>query len=312
MAKISVIIPCYQNEGNIPVTGRVLIENEKRFPRGTRFEYIFVDDGSRDRTFAECIKLQKHFSGKIVIVKLSRNFGSNNASLAGLSVAGGDCCVILAADLQDPPELIPRMFVYWQKGTKLVIANRANRRDGPVTGLVSYLFHSLMRRVIFQQAPGGGFDLCLFDKQLKMDILKLKEKNFFLPYLLIWLGYDFITIPYVRRKREIGRSQWTIGKRITSFIDSFVSFTYVPLRIISFCGILLSIAAIVFAVSVIHARLTSHIPVEGWTSLVIILLFVSSFQMIALGIIGEYLWRTLDTARARPPYVIEKIIKSRH
>lgn len=311
MAKISIIIPCYFNEGNIPVTGRVLNENEKRFPKGTRFEYIFVDDGSKDHTFARLLKLYKKHPAKIIVVKLSRNFGSNNASLAGLSVASGDCTVLLAADLQDPPELIPRMFGYWQKGTKLVIANRTGRRDGLAKGLLSHLFHSLMRRVIFPQAPSGGFDLCLFDKQLRMDILQLKEKNFFLPYLLIWLGYDYVTIPYVRRKRAIGRSRWTVGKRIKTFIDSFVSFTYVPLRVITLCGFVLSVVALVYAIAVIYARLTSHIPVEGWTSLVIILLFVSSFQMIALGIIGEYLWRTLDAARSRPPYIIEKIIKSR-
>ena len=309
MAKISIIIPCYFNEGNVPVTGRALIENEKRFPRNTRFEYIFVDDGSGDHTVTELTKLYKKHPAKVIVVKLSRNFGSNNASMAGLSVANGDCCVILAADLQDPPELIPNMYAYWQKGAKLVIARRSGRQDGLIQRLFSGLFHFLMRRVIFPSAPRGGFDLCLFDQQLKSDILRLKEKNFFIPYLLIWLGYDYVTIPYVRRKRAIGRSRWTTGKRIKSFIDSFVSFTYIPLRVITACGLMLSVAALVYAFSIIYARLTSHIPVEGWTSLVIILLFVSSFQMIALGIIGEYLWRTLDAARGRPPYIIEKCIR---
>jgi glycosyltransferase involved in cell wall biosynthesis len=311
MAKISIIIPCYYNESNIPVTGRALIDNEKRFPRGTRFEYIFVDDGSGDRTFTELVKFQKHFPHKIIVVKLSRNFGSNNASVAGLHEATGDCTVLLAADLQDPPKLIPKMFAYWQKGAKLVIATRIGRQDGRIGRIFSGLFHFFMRRVIFPSAPRGGFDLCLFDKQLKSDILRLKEKNFFIPYLLIWLGYDYVTIPYIRQKRSIGHSQWTIGKRIKSFIDSFVSFTYIPLRIITVSGFILSVMASIYAIAIIHARLTSHIPVEGWTTLVIILLFVSSFQMIALGIIGEYLWRTLDAARNRPPYIIEKIIKSR-
>lgn len=309
MSKISFIIPCYESEGNIPVTGRALIANEKRFPKNTLFEYIFVDDGSADRTLHELTKFHKKYPKKVVVVKLSRNFGSNNASLAGLGVATGDCSVFLAADLQDPPELVPAMFAYWQKGTKLILANRTGRHDDIVSKSLSGTFHALMRRFIFPGAPTGGFNLCLFDRQLQKDILKLKEKNFYLPYLLLWLGYTYVTIPYVRRKRLIGHSQWTMSKRITSFIDAFVSFTDMPLRFISICGILLSVAALVYGAMVIYARLTSHIPVEGWTSLVIILLFISSFQMIALGIIGEYLWRTLDAARTRPPYIIDKIIR---
>jgi len=309
MSKISFIIPCYFNEGNISVTGRTLINNEKRFPRGTQFEYIFIDDGSADGTLSQLLKFHKMYPKKVVVIKLSRNFGSNNATLAGLSVATGDCSCFLAADLQDPPELVPAMFAYWRKGTKLILANRTGRRDGMLASALSYIFHLLVRHIIFEHAPRGGFNLCLFDRQLQKDILRLKEKNFFLPYLLLWLGYDYVTIPYVRRRRLIGRSQWTMGKRLTSFIDAFVSFTYMPLRVISFCGILLTIIAFFYAVVVIYGRITRHIPVEGWTSLVIILLFVSSFQMIALGIIGEYLWRTLDASRSRPPYIIEKIIK---
>lgn len=311
MSKLSIIIPCYFNEANIPVTGQVLIDNEKNFLKKTKFEYIFVDDGSEDKTYSELVKFHNKYPKKSCVVKLSRNFGANNATLAGLSVATGDCCVILAADLQDPPELIPKMFVYWQKGVKLVVANRERRDDFSLTSIFSEIYHGLMRFFIFPKAPTGGFDLCLFDSQLKNDILKLREKNFFLPYLLIWLGYDYVTVPYVRRKRLIGKSQWTFAKRIKSFVDSFVSFTYTPLRLISFCGLILSIVALVYAIAVIHARLASQIPVEGWTSLMIILLFVSSFQMIALGILGEYLWRTLDATRSRPPYIIEKIIRKR-
>lgn len=309
MAKLSIIIPCYENGKNIPVTGRTLIAGEKRFPKGTRFEYIFVDDGSKDDTVNELKKFYRKYPTKVIIVKLSRNFGSNNASMAGLSVATGDCSAILAADLQDPPDLIATMFAYWQKGTLLVIANRAGRNDGIVSGLLSETFHTLMRKVIFPGAPRGGFNLSLFDRKLRNEVLALKEKNFFLPYLLLWLGYAYVTIPYVRRRRTIGKSQWTFAKRLTTFIDTFVSFTYLPLRVISFCGLLLSIFAVAYAIIIVYGRLTSHIPVEGWTSLVIILLFVSSFQMIALGIIGEYLWRTLDATRSRPPYIIEKIFK---
>lgn len=311
MSKLSIIIPCYYNEQNIPITGRALINNEKKFQKGVRFEYVFVDDGSKDKTFQALKQFQKRYPNKITLIKLSRNFGSSNATMAGLSQASGDCIAILAADLQDPPELLPKMYAYWKKGTKLVVANRISRHDGVWTDLFSTIFHEFMQRFILRNIPHGGFDLMLFDKQIKNDLLAVKEKNFFFPYLIMWLGYDYTTIPYARRKRLIGTSQWTFAKRVKTFIDSFVSFTYLPLRVISLIGIILSIAALFYALLVIYGRLANHIPVEGWTSLIIILLFVSSFEMIALGIIGEYLWRTLDAARGRPPYIIEKVYKGR-
>jgi polyisoprenyl-phosphate glycosyltransferase len=311
MSKLSIIIPCYYVEKNIPVTGPEIIKNEKLFPKGTNFEYIFVDDGSRDKTFEELVKFQLKYPKKVTLIKLTKNVGANNASLCGINNASGDCCAILAADLQDPPEIIAKMFKYWQKGFKLVVANRIKREDPFIGTIFSNIYHKLMRTFVISNAPNGGFDLCLFDKQLRNDIVRMEEKNTYLPYLFIWLGYDYISIPYVRRKREIGQSRWTTSKKIKSFIDSFVSFTYLPLRLISVFGVFLSIAAFVYSVMIIHARLVNKVAVEGWSSIIIILLFISSFEMISLGIIGEYIWRTLDTARKRPNYIIDKIIKSK-
>lgn len=311
MAKISIIIPCYYNEGNIPVTGRELIKNEQSFPKGTNFEYIFVDDGSKDKTFDELVKFQSKYPNKVKVIKLAKNVGSNNASLCGISMASGDCCAILAADLQDPPEILAKMFKYWQNGFKLAVANRTKREDPFIGTIFSNIYHKLMQNFVLSNAPKGGFDLCLFDRQIRNNIVQMEEKNTYLPYLLLWLGYEFISIPYTRRKREIGESKWTISKKIKSFIDSFVSFTYLPLRLISFLGILLSIAAFIYSIMIIHARLINKVPVEGWSSIIIILLLVSSFQMISLGIIGEYIWRTLDTVRKRPSYIIDKIIESK-
>ncbi|MCL4417628.1 MAG: glycosyltransferase family 2 protein [Actinobacteria bacterium] len=308
MAKLSIIIPCYFVEKNIPVTGKELIKNEKLFPRGTKFEYIFVDDGSKDKTFDELVKFKAKYPKKVKVIKLARNFGSNNASLCGISRATGDCCSILAADLQDPPELIAKMFKYWEQGIKLIIANRMKREDPLINNIFSNIYHKLMKRFVLNNAPNGGFDLCLFDKQIKEDIIKMEEKNTYIPYLLMWLGYDYISIPYDRRKREIGVSKWTLSKKIKAFIDSFVSFTYLPVRFMSILGIFLSLIAITYSIMIIYGRLINKVHVEGWSSLMIILLFVSSFEMISLGIIGEYLWRTLDSSRKRPNYIIDKLM----
>lgn len=307
MPKISIIIPCYFNEHNIPVTFPELLENEKKFPADVEFEYIFVDDGSKDGTLHALLKVYNEYPEKVKVIKLSRNFGANNASYCGICHSTGNCCVILAADLQDPPELIPQMYQHWLKGYKLVLAQKANREDDLLTKLLSNTYHNLIRGYVLPNAPKGGFDLWLFDEQLRSQLIQMNEKNFFLPYLFIWMGYEYVSIPYTRRKRQIGKSGWTLSKKIKSFIDSFVSFTYLPLRLISIAGIVLGILALIYAGIIIYSKITSKIPIKGWSSIMIVLLFTSSFIMISLGIIGEYLYRTLDAARNRPNFIIDKI-----
>jgi glycosyltransferase involved in cell wall biosynthesis len=306
MSKISIIIPCYFNEGNIPVTGKELIDNEKLFPAGMEFEYVFVDDGSKDKTLSELLKFKEQYKEKVKIVKLASNVGAFNALLAGFSFATGDCNVILAADLQDPPELIPKMVDYWQKGVKLVIANRRDREESFVQKLFSGTYHALIRKLALRNVPPGGFDLVLFDRQLKEEVLKINEKNTNILYLLTWLGFDYVSIPYVRKKREIGKSRWSIGKKIKMFIDSFVAFSFFPIRLISITGLIMGFIAMGYGIFIIIARMFNYIEIEGWSSIMVVLLFVSSFQMIALGIIGEYVWRGLDASRNRPNYVVDK------
>jgi polyisoprenyl-phosphate glycosyltransferase len=306
MAKISIIIPCYFNEGNIPVTGKELIDNEKLFPAGMEFEYVFVDDGSKDNTLSELLKFKDQYKDKVKVVKLASNVGAFNALLAGFSVATGDCNVVLAADLQDPPELIPKMADYWQKGVKLVIANRQDREESLVQKLFSGTYHTLIRKLALKNAPAGGFDLVLFDRQLKEEVLRINEKNTNILYLLTWLGFDYVSIPYVRKKREIGKSKWTVRKKIKMFIDSFVAFSFFPIRLISIVGLVMGFIAMGYGIFIIIARMFNYIEIEGWSSIMVVLLFVSSFQMIALGIIGEYVWRGLDASRNRPNYIIDK------
>jgi len=139
-------------------------------------------------------------------------------------------------------------------------------------------------------------------------LVEMNPKHSYLPYLLMWMGYDFVSIPYQRKKRELGKSTYTLSKKIKTFIDSFVAFSYMPIRLISITGIVLGILAFLFGAFLILSKLTGFIPVAGWTSLMVIMLFVSSFQMIALGIIGEYVWRGLEASRNRPNFLVEKVI----
>ncbi len=308
MPKISYLIPCYFNELNIPITSVRLIENESLFPADTTFEYVLVDDGSKDNTWQELEKFKEKYPEKVKIIKLASNVGSFNALLAGANYATGDCCVVLAADLQDPPELIPKMYDYWQKGVKLVIANRQDRQESWSQKLFSNTFHYFMKNFALSNVPSGGFDLVLFDKQLQYEIVKIDEKNSNFLYLLTWLGFDYVSIPYTRLKRDVGKSRWTLKKKIKMFIDSFVAFSFFPLRMISVSGILLGLIALLYGFFIIISKIVGWENSTGWSSLMVVLLFVSSFQMIALGIIGEYVWRGLDASRKRPNFIVDKKI----
>jgi glycosyltransferase involved in cell wall biosynthesis len=307
MPKLSYIIPCYYNELNIHTTANTLIQNEKLFPTGTEFEYVMIDDGSKDKTLDELKKFRESYYGKVKIVKLSGNFGSYNAVLAGMKYATGDCNVILAADLQDPPELIPKMMDYWLKGIKLVIANRIDREDPFFQKIFSKIYHFLIKKIALKDVPSGGYDLVLFDKLLRDEVVRINEKNTNQIYLLSWLQFDHVNLPYVRRKRTVGVSRWTLNKKIKLFIDSFVSFSFFPIRFISFCGLIFGFISLLWGGWVLVAKLTGLIPIQGWATLMAVLLFVSAFQMIAIGILGEYLWRTLDAVQGRPNYVVEEI-----
>jgi polyisoprenyl-phosphate glycosyltransferase len=308
MPKLSVIVPFYFNEENIPDTTARLIANESLFPKDVTFEYVFVDDGSKDKTFERLVEFRTRFPEKVKLIRLMRNFGSYNAILAGMNYATGDCCTVITADLQDPPELIPKMYEHWQRGIKLVIANRQYREESFLQRAVLSIYYSLFRRFAMKNIPGGGFDFALFDRTLKEEVVNMNEKNTNQLYLLNWLYHDYVTIPYTRKKREKGRSRWTLSKKIKLFIDTFVSFSFFPVRLISVIGLLLGLISFIYGIFIIVCKLSGSIRVEGWTATMLVLLMVSSFQMIALGVLGEYLWRILDEVRKRPNFVIEKKI----
>ena len=306
MPKITVITPCYFNELNIPDYANRMIENEKIFPTDVTFEYLLIDDGSKDGTWNEMVKFQILYPEKVKIIKLVRNFGSTNAVFSSLPYSTGDCNVVISADLQDPPELILKMYENWQKGFKLVLANRTNREEPFLQKFVSNTTHKLVQKFGLKNLPDGGFDMNLFDVEIKDILIKMDEKNTFFPFLLMWLGYEFVSIPYVRRKRELGTSTYTLSKKIKAFVDSFVAFSFFPIRLISVSGLILGILAFIYGLIVIFGKVFGFVDSTGWSSMMVVILFVSSFQMIALGIIGEYVWRGLEASRNRPSYLIEK------
>ena len=169
----------------------------------------------------------------------------------------------------------------------------------------------MIKKFALKNIPPGGYDLVLFDKQLKDEIVKMNEKNTNQLYLLSWLKFDYVNIPYTRKKRDVGKSRWTLSKKIKLFIDSFVSFSFFPIRLISAMGLVLGILALLYAAFIVYGKLTGLVPVQGWSSLMIVVLFLGSFQMIALGIIGEYVWRASDAARNRPNFIVDEIYEKK-
>jgi glycosyltransferase involved in cell wall biosynthesis len=306
MPKLSVIIPCYFNEDNIPVTAQALIANEAGFPAELSFEYVMVDDGSGDNTVRELHRFRDQYPDRVRVVELVSNVGSYNAIVAGIAQATGDCMAIITADMQDPPELMVQMYQYWKQGFKLVIGNRQDREETGLQQLFAKTFHLLMKKIALPNIPDGGFDFVFFDRQVAEHITQLQERNSNLFYLMVWLGYPYVNIPYVRRKREIGKSRWTLKKKAKLFIDSILAFSYFPIRAISVIGLILGVAALGYGIYIIIMHLFGSSVPEGWSALMVVLLFVSAFQMAALGIIGEYVWRGLDAARKRPLYVVKE------
>ena len=304
MDKVSIIVPIYYNELNIPHLYEQM--NEKILSR-TDFEaeIVCVDDGSKDGSYKALLELREK-DNRFKVVKLSRNFGSHTAILAGFAHATGDCMTMVAADLQEPLEIIIEMYEKWKQGKKVVIAVRKDREDGFFQKLFSNTYYSLMQKYALKDMPSGGFDCFFIDKKVRDVLVSMNEKNSSIVGQVIWAGFEMDKIYYVRKKREIGESKWTLSKKIKLFIDSFMAFSYVPIRFISTLGIFISIVGFILAVFLIVNKFMFNVPVQGWTTMMITLLMLSGIQMLTLGVIGEYLWRNFDESRGRPTYIVEE------
>lgn len=309
--QLSLIVPVYYNEESLPTTVPALAKVAREIT-GESFELIFVDDGSRDRSLVVLQQLQSDPGLRLRIVQLTRNFGSMNAIQAGLAVARGESVGIIAADLQDPPELFREMHTRWRNGAKCVYAVRSDREESLFQKLGAGFFYTLLRRFALPDYPSGGFDFCLIDRQVVSELVRMKEKNTHLMNLIFWLGYPAVCLPYVRRTRKFGRSRWTLTKKIKLFVDSFVAFSFAPIRLVSIVGFVLFLGALGYGGFLVYVRIAHGTPARGFTTLAALIALTAGIQMMMLGVLGEYLWRALDAARSRPPYVIDRLIEPPH
>lgn len=309
--EISVVVPVYFNESNLP-TSIPRLARELQAIAQDSFEIICVDDGSRDRSLAVLQELQQDPALRLRIVKLTRNFGSMSALQAGLEIARGAAVGMISADEQDPAELFREMHAHWRQGAKCVYAVRQDREEGFFGRLWASTFYRLLRRYALPEYPPGGFDFCLLDRQVVATLVRIQEKNTHLMNLVFWLGFPAVCLPYVRRARLAGRSRWTLAKKVKLFTDSFVAFSYAPIRLVTLVGLVLFLVAIVYGGAQVYLRLVHGAPVPGFTTIVSLIALTSGIQMMMLGILGEYLWRTLDATRRRPPFIVERIIEPTH
>lgn len=303
MAKLSIVIPVYFNEMNLHDLYKDL--KEKVLDKLKEYELIFVDDGSKDSSYSVMLELQKE-DRNIRCIRLSRNFGSHAAILAGLNECSGDCAVMKTADLQEPSEILLEMFDQWKNGFNVVLAVRSDRNEHFIQKFFSNSYYKLMRRFVLKEMPLGGFDCFLIDRKV-IEVLRLMdEKNTSLMGQILWSGFKTTSIYYTRLKREKGKSRWTLTKKIKLVIDSVLSFTHLPIRVMSVVGLIFFLISVAWSLIIIYLKIFGEIQIEGWTTLMVFNLFSSGLILLTLGIIGEYLWRNFDASRNRPVYIIEQ------
>lgn len=300
----SIVIPVYKNELNLPVTIPYILEKIPILFEDYQVEIILINDGSPDHSWEIMKRYQREYSEIISIASLTRNFGQVMAIHCGLSLARGDIIGVISADLQDPFELFADMLKQYEAGAKLVCAVRQNRNERGLSILFSKLTHKLIHQFIMCEYPEGGFDFFLMDRTVAQSYLGIKEKNGSPQILLLWLGYKVSFIPYSRKERKIGKSGWTLSKKIKLFIDIIVTNTYLPLRVMSVIGFMCACGAFLYASWIILSAFIGEREVLGWSSIATLITFFGGIVLASLGLIGEYLWRIFDAVRGRPLYLI--------
>lgn len=309
MKKISVLIPAYNEEEVLePLYIRLgkLANDNKKYD----FEFLFINDGSRDKTL-EIIKDYANSDNRVSYINLSRNFGKEIAMIAGLDHVTGDATVIIDADLQDPPELIPEMIKYWEKGYDDIYAKR-NSRNGETwfKKTSSKWFYQILQKTTSIPIQIDTGDFRLLDRRCVEALKQIRESQRYTKGMFSWIGYKKKEIIYDRDPRAAGGTKWNYFKLFNFAIDGITSFTTAPLRISSFLGFIISLIAFVFIIIIVTKTLLFGDPVTGYPSLMAVVLFLGGIQLISLGIIGEYIGRIFNEVKQRPLYFIEEYYHS--
>ena len=294
--RLSIVTPAFNEAANLPELHRRLTAALEAC--GLQWEWIAVDDHSEDETFAVLTKLARQ-DARVRGVRLARNSGSHAALLCGLAEARGEAAVVLAADLQDPPEIVPELLARWRGGAQVVWAARAG------APAFSRLYYLILRRLGgLERTPRTGADFFLADRAVLDAVRRFGEQHTSIFALLLWIGFRQETVSYEKDARRAGRSGWTWRKKVRLVLDSLTAFTHAPLRLMSLLGVATALVGFFYA-AVVVANAVAGRPPAGWSSLMVVVLVLGGAQMTMMGVLGEYLWRALDEARRRPRFLIE-------
>jgi len=307
MQLLSLIIPVYNEEKSI---GNLLDKIKSSIATiDMSVEVIFIDDGSKDKTIEKVLQYPQS-EMQIQVIKLSRNFGKESATTAGLYHSKGDAIILLDADLQDPPELIKTMIDKWRQGYLVVNMKRHTRgKESIIKRLSATFFYYLMQKLADISIPSNTGDFRLLDRIVVDVINRMPEKSRYMKGLMSWPGFNTYTMEFDRDSRHTGSTKWKFSKLLVLAIDGIVSFSAKPLRIASIIGLLVSLFAISYGAVIIYKTLMFGIDVSGYPSLMVAILGLGGIQLLTIGIVGEYLGRVFTEVKNRPTFVVEKIFK---
>ncbi len=304
---IAIVVPVHNEKDNL-VRFHDEVSAVMRSLGDCDWEFVFVDDGSKDGSF-EVLRSLRERDERVAALRFPRNFGSHVAIAAGIDYSKGDAAVIMAADLQDPPALIKDFVARWRDGYDVVWGARSGRDDGRLRAWAMNRFYSLVRRIAIPSYPKGGTgSFCLITKPVMDAFRQMNERNRLTFGLIAWSGFRETQVPYHRPRRLVGASSWTLMKMLKAAVDTFASFSFLPIRAISLFGLLVSLLSFLFGFYVLINKVFFGTRVEGWTSVMLAVLLLGGVQLVMVGVLGEYLWRALDEARARPLYIIERTL----
>lgn len=305
---VSIVIPVYDEERNLPTLysrlTSVLAQAEPEY------ELIFVNDGSRDESGA----ILQEIAGRdprVIVIELARNFGHQVAISAGLDYARGRAVVIMDADLQDPPEVLPQFIAKWREGHDVVYAIRERRKEGWPKRTAYALFYRLLRRIANIYIPLDSGDFCIMDRRVVDILVNMPERNRFVRGIRSWVGLDQVGLAYERQARHAGQPKYTLTRLAYLALDGLVSFSYIPLRMISILGFGISFVSILLAIAYTIQKLTIGLSPPGFATTVVAIFFLAGVQLITIGVIGEYVGRIFEEVKRRPMYVVRRVIGAR-
>lgn len=309
MKLLSVIVPCYNEEENVRDFYDELLRNASFFQeKETEIEIIYVDDGSKDKTVAEVKRLHEE-DARVHLLSFSRNFGKEAAIYAGLQRAKGDMVVMMDADLQDPPSLLPEMYGYVEQGYDTVATRRVTRKgEPPLRSFFARIFYRLMKKISRTEIMDGARDYRLMTRQVVDAILSMGEYNRFSKGIFGWVGFETKWLEFENIERKKGETKWSFWKLFLYSIDGITAFSTAPLAFAAFMGVLFCLAAFALIIFTIVRKAIFGDPTSGWPSLVCIISLISGVQLFCLGIVGQYLAKTYMEVKRRPIYLVKEEI----